>query len=263
MSVLEGIWPEEVMGYFEEISQIPHGSFNTKEISDYLANFAKERNLKYIQDEYNNVIIFKDGSKGYENSSPVIIQGHMDMVFVKEEWVTSDVLSLKTDGKEIYAEGTSLGGDDGVALAYALAILDSDTIAHPPLECIFTSDEEVGMLGAIDMDVSMLKGKTLLNVDSQQEGIFLTGCAGGVDADCIVNISRSEIEGYVYEIAVGGLKGGHSGLDIGKHIKNANVLLAKRLDKLRQVTDFNIIDIAGGDKINSIPKQCVAHIVTD
>ena len=182
--MLEHLQPKEVFTFFEEICQIPHGSGNTKQISDYLVKFAKERNLEYIQDELNNVILIKEATEGYEEEAPIIIQGHMDMVAVKEADCTIDMekegLQLAVSGDDVYAKGTSLGGDDGIAVAYALALLDSDTIAHPRLEVVITVDEEVGMDGALFIDLSMLKGKKLLNIDSEKQGELTVSCAGGV-----------------------------------------------------------------------------------
>ena len=206
MRVCEQLEPKRVFAYFEEICGIPHGSGNTKAISDYCVSFAKEHHLKWIQDESNNVIIFKDGSKGYETAEPVIIQGHMDMVCEKENGVDIDFekdgLNLYIDGDFLKAEGTTLGGDDGIALAYALAILEDDTLPHPPLEVVLTVDEEIGLLGAESIDLSMLKGRKLLNIDSDEEGIFLTSCAGGLRADCRIPVSRVQAEGTAYEIQV-------------------------------------------------------------
>ena len=183
MKVLENLQPTSVFKYFEEITQIPHGSKNVEKISNYLVDFAKEHNLKYIQDESKNVIIFKDASEGYENADTVIIQGHMDMVAVKEADCNKDMekegLDLEINGDYISAKGTSLGGDDGIAVAMALAILDDDSIKHPAIEAVFTVDEEIGMLGAVALDTSVLKGKILLNADSEDEGVFTVSCAGG------------------------------------------------------------------------------------
>ena len=186
MGVLDNLQPTSVFKYFEEICSIPHGSRNLQQISDYLVNFAKEHGLKYRQDEELNVIIWKDASAGYEDATPVIIQGHMDMVAVKEPGCTKDLategLDLEINGDYISATGTSLGGDDGIAVAYALAILDDDTLAHPPLEAVITTNEEIGLLGAAALDTSDLKGKILLNADSEDEGIFTVACAGGATA---------------------------------------------------------------------------------
>ena len=186
MAVLTGLAPEGVFKYFEAICGIPHGSGNTKMISDYVADFAKERNLRYIQDDSNNVIIFADGTKGYEDHEPVLLQGHLDMVCEKAEDCTIDMdkegLDLCLKDGIISANGTTLGGDDGIAVAYMLAILDDETIPHPPLECVFTVDEEIGMLGCAALDMSPLKGRKMINLDSEEEGYFLVSCAGGVTA---------------------------------------------------------------------------------
>ena len=264
MSVCEQLEPKRVFAYFEEICGIPHGSGNTKAISDYCVSFAKEHHLKWIQDESNNVIIFKDGSKGYETAEPVIIQGHMDMVCEKENGVDIDFekdgLNLYIDGDFLKAEGTTLGGDDGIALAYALAILEDDTLPHPPLEVVLTVDEEIGLLGAESIDLSMLKGRKLLNIDSDEEGIFLTSCAGGLRADCRIPVSRVQAEGTAYEIQVAGLKGGHSGSEISKERGNAIMLLGRVLYAVRQEIPFALADISGGLKDNAIPREATAAI---
>ena len=179
MAVLTEVKPERVFHFFEELCKIPHGTFDTKRISDYCVAFAKERGLEVEQDEANDVIIKKPGTPGYENSEPVILQGHMDMVCEKTPDSDHD---FKTDGLDLYVEdgyvkarGTTLGGDDGIAIAMAMAILDSDDIPHPPIEAVFTVDEETGMGGAEAVDLSGLKGKKLLNIDSEEEGVLTSG----------------------------------------------------------------------------------------
>lgn len=267
MRVCEQLEPKKVFAYFEDISQIPHGSQNTKAVSDYCVAFAKEHGLKYIQDEDNNVIIFKDASAGYEDAEPVIIQGHLDMVCEKDEGVAIDFekdgLKLYVDGDFLKAEGTTLGGDDGIAVAYALAILDDDTLAHPPLEIVFTVDEEIGMLGAESMDLSVLKGRKLLNIDSDVEGIFLASCAGGLQAVCELPVSRVEAEGISYEIKVTGLLGGHSGSEINKERGNAIWLLGRVLDSLSREGSFAIAHMEGGLKDNAIPRETSAIILVE
>ena len=180
---LAGLEPASVFAYFEKICSIPHGSRNTKLISDYLVSFAQEHGLKCIQDSLNNVILFAPATKGYENRPAVILQGHMDMVCEKDEDCLIDMategLDVTHDGNVVFAKGTTLGGDDGIAVAYALALLADKTIPHPPLEVIITVDEEIGMEGATGVDLSMLKGRTLINIDSEEEGIFTVSCAGG------------------------------------------------------------------------------------
>lgn len=267
MRVCEQLEPRKVFTFFEEICQIPHGSKNTKQISDYCAAFAKARGLNYIQDQSNNVIIFKDGSVGYEQAEPVIIQGHLDMVCEKENGVDIDFeqqgLDLYVDGDLLKARGTTLGGDDGIAIAYALAILDDDSIVHPPLEVVFTVDEEIGMLGAETIDVSMLKGRKLLNIDSEEEGIFLTSCAGGLQANCQIPVSRIDMDGICYELKVTGLMGGHSGVEIHKERGNAIVLLGRVLTSLSNQVSFAIEQIEGGLKDNAIPREARAIILLE
>jgi dipeptidase D len=265
MNTLKDLQPQKVFSYFEEICKIPHGSGNTKAISDYLAAFAKERGLTCYQDELNNIIILKDGTAGYEDSDPVIIQGHMDMVCEKEKGVTIDFekdgLTLVLEGDFLRADGTTLGGDDGIAVAYALAILDSDDIPHPPLEVIVTVDEEVGMLGAYDLDVSMLKGKKMLNLDSEEEGIFLTSCAGGMALVADLPVKRVKQEGLEVTLTVTGLVGGHSGGEIDKEHGNADILMGRVLNALFEETPFGIVSLAGGLKDNAIPRECSATLL--
>ncbi len=259
MAVLDKLVPEKVFYYFEELCNIPHGSTNTKAISDYCVNFAKERGLAYQQDSSNNIIIFKNGSKGYKDSKPVIIQGHLDMVCEKEKDCTIDFekegLSLAIDGDYIYAEGTTLGGDDGIAVAMALAILDDDTLEHPPIEAVFTVDEEIGMLGAVAMDCTPLKSRLMLNLDSENEGQFLVGCAGGMRVKCVFPAERRRWRGKMVALHVNGVTGGHSGVEIQKQGANANVILGRVLYVLKQKTDFAIIRVDGGLKDNAITRS--------
>ncbi len=270
MGVLSGIEPVEVFKYFEEICNIPHGSRDTKRISDYLVDFAKSRNLRYIQDASNNVIIFKDGTTGYENSDPVIIQGHMDMVCEKDKDCdidfTKDGLRLAVGDGYIYAKGTTLGGDDGIAVAYALAILDAkgDSIPHPPLEVVITVDEEIGLLGATALDCSVLKGKTFLNIDSEDEGVLLVSCAGGVTAECELPFETETVDNYrTYRIMVTGITGGHSGVEIHKQGANSNIVMGRVLAGIDKLADMRIVAIDGGLKDNAIPRETIATIVVD
>ena len=265
MRVLENLQPERVFYYFEEIANIPHGSGNTKQISDYLVSFAKEQNLEYYQDEINNVIIIKEATPGYENSEPVIIQGHMDMVCEKESSsdfnFETDGLKLYVDGEYVKAKDTTLGGDDGIAVAYALALLESTEYSHPRLEVVITVDEETGMDGAYGIDLSMLKGKKMLNIDSDEEGIFLTSCAGGTSVEAIIPVTRCEEEGIVLNVKVDGLFGGHSGGEIHKERGNASILMGRVLNNLTKELPFGIIHLAGGLKGNAIPRECNASIL--
>lgn len=259
MGVLEKLEPREVFYYFEQICQIPHGSGNVDQISDYLVNFAKERGLEYYQDATKNVVIIKEATKGYENEEPFILQGHMDMVAVKttdcEKDMTKDGLDVAVEGDWVYARKTSLGGDDGIAVAYCMALLDSDTIGHPRLEVVITTDEEVGMDGATAIDLSMLKGHRMLNLDSEEEGYFLTSCAGGARVNCHLPISRVKNEGIHYELFVKGLQGGHSGEMIHKGRGNSHVLAGRILSEVAEKVDFSLLSLDGGVADNAIARQ--------
>ncbi len=266
MAVLENIEPKSVFAFFEELCQVPHGSGNTKEISDLLMNFAKERGLEAYQDSLNNVIIIKEATPGYENAEPVMLQGHMDMVCEKAPDCRKDMqkegLDLVVEGDTIYAKGTTLGGDDGIGVAIALALLDAKDIPHPRLEVVITVDEEIGMLGAIGMsDLSMLKSKKMINLDSEQEGVFTVSCAGGNVTKCTLPVTREEYDGEAITITVGGLKGGHSGVEIDKGLGNAVKLLARVLYGISVDTQMRIISVEGGKKDNAIPRKAKAVIL--
>lgn len=267
MGILSNLKPEPVFRYFEEICQIPHGSGNTKEISDYCARFAKERELRYIQDESNNIIIFKPGTAGYEDSAPVILQGHLDMVCEKENDCDIDMdregLQLEVQGDMVSARGTTLGGDDGIAVAYALAILDADDIPHPPLEAVFTVDEEIGMLGAAALDCTPLKSRIMLNLDSEDEGYLLVGCAGGVSAKGSIPATRFSASGKKATLRIAGLQGGHSGIEIDKGRANACKLLGRTLYALKKDTSFLLCSLQGGLKDNAIPRDATATLLLD
>ena len=265
MGVLENLKPERVFYYFEEITKIPHGSRNTQQISDYLVDFAKKHELRYIQDEIGNVIIFKKASEGYENAPTVILQGHIDMVCEKVAGsthdFTKDPLTLILDGDIIHADGTTLGGDDGIAVAYELAILESSTIAHPALEAIFTVDEEIGLIGATALDTTPLKGKFMINLDSEDEGILCAGCAGGATCESRIPVTRVERTGLHYDIKVHGLLGGHSGAEIDKMRANATLVLARFLHEFKSMGDYSLISICGGQKDNAIPRLAEASVI--
>lgn len=265
MRVLENLEPKKVFYYFEDICNIPHGSGNLDGISSYLAKFAADRGLFHIRDACNNVIIVKEASVGYEDVPPVILQGHMDMVAVKRSDCDIDMekepLRLKTDGKFVFAEGTSLGGDDGIAVAYILALLDSEEIAHPRIEAVITTDEETGMEGATAIDLSMLRAKRMLNIDSEEEGILLTSCAGGMRTDCHIPVRLEEDQtGAWLEVTAGGLLGGHSGTEINKEHANAIKLLGMTLQQVRKQVPFRLSAIGGGEKDNAIPREARALV---
>ena len=263
MRVLENLEPKKVFEYFEDLCSIPHGSGNTKEISDYCVNFAEKHGLEYIQDKWNNVIIKKNASAGYENSPTVILQGHLDMVCEKTAASNIDFLkdglSLRLNGDFVSADGTTLGGDDGIAVAMALSVLDDNSALHPPLEVLFTTDEETGMYGADGLDASLLNGKILLNIDSEDEGILTVGCAGGARAE-IVKTFNFEAPEKTKKIVISGLLGGHSGVEINKNRHNANKLM---LEFLRCIPNVKLAIISGGAKDNVIPNRCECYVCVD
>jgi dipeptidase D len=256
--------PEKFFKFFEEISAIPRGSGNEKQISDYLVKFAKDRKLEVIQDKALNVIIKKPGAPGYENSPTVILQGHMDMVCEKNKGVehdfTKDPLKLYVENGELKARGTTLGADNGVAVAAALAVLDSDDLPRPPLEVLITTGEEIGLLGAATVDPKNLSGKFLLNLDSGGDGEFLAACAGGLRADIYLPVKRIDAPNYEFcVLEVKGLHGGHSGEDIIHGRANANVLLCRTLyDMGANGFGYYLASVSGGLKDNAIPREAEA-----
>ena len=263
--VLGALHPQRVMYYFEELCRIPHGSRNTKAISDYCVGFARSHGLRWVQDGVNNVVIYKDGSAGYEDHPPVILQGHLDMVTEKTADspidFTKDPLDIRTDGEFVWAEGTTLGGDDGIAVAYALAILESDRIAHPPLEAVFTVDEEIGMDGAEALDVSVLQGRTLINIDSEDEGILTVSCAGGATCRLHLPVEVQPAQGSGLHIFVDGLIGGHSGQEINRGRANANKVMGTLLERLLKRMPYRLVYARGGQKDNAIPRSSMAKII--
>ena len=264
MPILDHLEPRAVFSCFEQLCAIPHGSGNTKAISDYLVRFAAEHQLRCIQDAHNNVIIFAPGTPGYESAAPVILQGHMDMVCETAPDCTKDMaregLDLFVDGDTIGARGTTLGGDDGIAVAMALAILAAGDIPHPPLEVVITVDEETGMLGAAALDASVLKGRTMLNLDSEDEGVLTVSCAGGNVSVCTLPVTRAPFSGTALTVTVGGLLGGHSGAEIDKGRGNANLLMGRVLYAVGARTPLRLVSVAGGLKDNAIPSQAEAEI---
>ena len=254
-----------VFHYFREISAIPRGSHHTKAISDHLVEFAKEKGLEYAQDEANNVIIAKKASEGCENAEPIALQGHIDMVLASEPDKEIDMLTepvtIIEDGDWMKADGTTLGADNGIAVAMMLAALEDETLQHPYLECIFTSDEEVGLIGATSIDLSVLKSRRLLNLDSESEGVFCAGCAGGAEVVCRMPIKWKSRAGKVLKLKVAGLRGGHSGAEIHIGSANANVLMARMLLGLYEEFPFRLISMSGGDADNAIPTNSAASIL--
>ena len=268
MKILQNLEPKAVFQYFEEISNIPRGSGNEKGISDYLLNFGKELGLESIQDEALNVIIKKPGTPGYENAPTVIIQGHMDMVCEKNNGVEHDFekdpLKLRIVDDYIYATDTTLGADNGIAVAYAMAILASNDIPHPPIEVLLTTDEETGMSGAMAIKKENLQGKILINLDNEEEGYLLVSCAGGVRSTATLKVDEQEIGSKkLIKINISGLKGGHSGMDIIKERGNSNKILGRVLKGLLREVKFNLVSLNGGSKNNAIPREAEAIIAVN
>ncbi len=265
MNQLNHCEPRRVFAFFEQICSIPHGSGNTDRIADFCVDFAKKRNLRFLRDQANNVVIFKDASVGYENAPTVILQGHLDMVCAK---TPDNPINMTTDGLRIVAEddwihavNTSLGGDNGIAVAMALAILDDDTLSHPPLEIVLTTDEETGMDGAFALDPTPLRGRRMLNLDSEEEGILTVSCAGGLRAEGVLPISRLCRTGVRCSVTVTGLLGGHSGVEIHKGRGNAIQLLGRVLYALKVQGDFGILSLDGGVVDNAIPLEARAELL--
>ena len=267
MNPLQNTEPKEVFKWFYEISQVPRGSGNERAISDFLVKFAKDRNLEVHQDKAMNVIIKKPGTAGYEKAPTVIIQGHMDMVCEKEASSNHDFLKdpikFVVKGEMLYAEKTTLGGDDGIAVAYALTVLDSKDIPHPPLEVLITTEEETGMGGAMALTDEHLQGTRLLNIDSEEEGVFLVSCAGGANIHVFFDIKKEAAKGKFLKITVGGLLGGHSGIEINKQRANSIKLLGRILYNIKQNEKINIVEISGGSKHNAIAKDAYAVIAAE
>ena len=255
--VLDELEPRRVFRFFEDLCAIPHGSGNTKAISDYCAAFARERGLRYVQDESNNIVIFQGGTPGYEDHPAVILQGHLDMVCAKEPEVAFDFLRdplrLKVEDGCVSAGGTTLGGDDGIAVAYALAVLDDPDLPHPPLEAVFTVDEEIGLLGAAALDCSVLQGRRLLNLDSEAEGVLTVACAGGIRCDLSLPVRQGHGCGICCALTLSGFSGGHSGSDIHLGRGNANVLLGEILQRLSSKYALQLQSLEGGKQDNAIP----------
>jgi len=265
MAILEHLEPKNVFRFFEELCAYPHGSGNTKQISDHLVRFAEERGLEHYQDELNNVIIIKEATPGYENAPAVILQGHMDMVCEQAPDCTKDMavegLDLAVEGDTVYAIGTTLGGDDCIAVAMAMAVLDSHDLPHPRVEAVFTVDEETGMYGAAGLDVSPLKGRVMLNMDSEAEGVFTVSCAGGCVSRLYLPVRRESFPGTALTVTVEGLQGGHSGVEIDKGRGSAVMLLGRVLAALEKETSLRIISVSGGLKDNAIPVKAEAAVM--
>lgn len=265
MAVLAGLQPENVFEFFEEISSIPRPSFHCEKISEYCVEFGKKKGLFVSQDEMGNVIIKKPGTKGYENAQPVILQGHLDMVAEKVGHSTHDFME---DGLDLYiedgfikAKDTTLGADNGIAVAMVLALLDGDSYKHPPIEAVFTVDEETGMGGAHALDFSQLSGKRLINLDSEEEGILTAGCSGGFRFQFDIPMEKETVSGSLVDISIHGLKGGHSGQEINLQRGNAHKMMGRFLSFLLRKTEFYLLSLEGGSKDNVISMISTAKIL--
>lgn len=255
-----------VFKYFQEISAIPHGSGNTRAIRNYIMDVANKHNLEHTMDPTGNIIAFREASPGYESLPPLILQSHVDMVCEKESDSThdfnTDPLSLYIEDGFLKAKGTTLGGDDGIGVSYMLAFLTDDNYQGPRLECVFTVDEETGMEGAHGLDLSKCRADRMINLDSESEGTFITGCAGGSKINAVLPIKTRIMRGYQADITISGLKGGHSGDEINKGRGNAIQLMSRFLFYLlRAKATFGLLSIEGGDKDNAIPRDAKASIV--
>ena len=269
MHVLDHLGCDKVFYYFEAICDIPHGSFHEKALSDYIVEFAKERGLYYRQDERMNVIVKKVGTAGYENSPALIIQGHIDMVCEKnadtEHDFLTEPLKLYIDGDDIKARGTTLGADNGIAVAYMLALLDAQDIEHPPIECVFTVEEEIGMGGATDLDAFDLEGKRFLNMDTEEEGHLMVSCCGGRRMRMYLPVERAAAsqDKKAFVVRIRGLKGGHSGADIHLQRASANVLMGRLLLELKETVGYDLVRVDGGNMDNAICREAEAVLCVE
>ena len=263
--ILKEIDYKKVFYYFEEISSVPRGSRDNKRISDYLVQFAKERNLSVVQDDLENVVIIKEATKGYEHCDAVMLQGHMDMVCIKDVTSNHDFLKegleLVVDGDFIHAKGTTLGGDNGIAIAMALAILDSDDYVHPRLEVVITTDEEIGLIGATGLDTTSLQAKYMINLDSEEETSITVGCAGGMTAMSELPLTYKPSKGNCLKVSLLGLQGGHSGIEAAKNRTNANLLMARMIMELGRKVTFEVAHMEGGQKDNAIPSEAYVTLM--
>jgi dipeptidase D len=265
--ITKGYNPQKALAYFEELCKIPHGSGNEEQVAKYIESFAKERGLFVIRDKNNNVFIRKEATKGYENVPAYLLQGHTDMVCAK---LTSSSHDFEKDALDLYVEdgwlrarGTTLGGDDGIAVAFMLALLDGEISEHPTLECLFTVEEETGLGGAESFDYSVVTAKNMINLDSESEREVCAGCAGGVRSKLDFKPVLEESSGDVITLSVDGLFGGHSGVEINCGRANAIVMVANILKEISAEQEIALVSIIGGEKDNAIPRMCEAKFVVE
>lgn len=262
--IVNGYQPARLFRFFEDICAIPHGSRNEAAVADYLVAFAEARGLSWYRDEIENVLISMPGSAGRENEPPVLLQGHTDMVCEKNNDVAhnflTDPLKLAVADGKLYAEGTTLGADDGIAVAIMLTVLDGELPSHPPIECLFTSQEEIGLHGAAAFDCSRIHARRMINLDSEADDHAIVGCAGGIRSDMTVQLTRESFRGEALAVTVKGLMGGHSGENIHLGRANANKIMARLLSPLMATDDLHLCTCIGGSKDNAIPRECTALI---
>ena len=262
---ITGYKPEKLFHFFEDVCAVPRGSGHEKGISDFLVKFAKDRGLWVYQDDSYNVIIKKEGSEGAKDKAPVMLQGHIDMVCDKRAGVEHDFekegIDLVLKDGVLSANGTTLGADNGVAIALMMMVLDDDEIKHPPVECVFTTEEEVGLNGAQALDKSQITARTMINMDSEEEGVATISCAGGLRVQLTRKVERTAAEGTLVQVKIDGLLGGHSGTDIDKERQNANILMARMVDQIMKNTDGKLVTFAGGTKDNAITRECAASLI--
>ncbi len=264
--VVSGRKPASVFRYFEEISAIPRASYHEEQVADYLVAFAKARNLDYVRDEFHNVLIKRPATKGQEGRTPLLFQGHADMVCEKNADTVHDFskdgLKLYVDGDLLRAKGTTLGADDGIAVAIMLALLDGEVPEHPAIECLFTTAEEVGLNGAQGFDYSHIKARRMINLDVDALGVITAGCAGGLRSDLVMTCHCEPFAGSAVALHIGGLMGGHSGANINSGRANANKLMGRILAAVLAETDARLVSLSGGSKDNAIPRECDAMLAT-
>ena len=262
---ITGYKPEKLFHFFEDVCAVPRGSGHEKGISDFLVKFAKDRGLWVYQDDSYNVIIKKEGSEGAKDKAPVMLQGHIDMVCDKRAGVEHDFekegIDLVLKDGVLSANGTTLGADNGVAIALMMMVLDDDEIKHPPVECVFTTEEEVGLNGAQALDKSQITARTMINMDSEEEGVATISCAGGLRVQLTRKVERTAAEGTLVQVKIEGLLGGHSGTDIDKERQNGNILMARMVDQIMKNTDGKLVTFAGGTKDNAITRECAASLI--
>lgn len=258
---MKNLEPKALWSQFDAICQVPRPSKKEEQIIAYLQKWGKQHKLETITDQTGNVLMRMPATKGYENHPTIVLQAHMDMVCEKNNDVKhnflKDPIETYIDGEWVKAKGTTLGADNGIGMATMLAIMDSTDLKHPALECLFTVDEETGLTGAFGLEPGILTGKTLINLDSEDDGELFIGCAGGIDTLCTIRFRRTDApkDLFYFTVSIKGLAGGHSGDDINKGRANANKLMARFLAKVANQTDFRLVSFDGGNLRNAIPRE--------